>query len=103
MTVRAVGTKELRNNLSRYLREVRAGTRVLVLDRDEVVAELSEPRTLYAPVGDQDRAAEMVKEGSLVRPRAQRSLCKPSPVVLPAGSAAAYIDADRAEGDGTLH
>lgn len=35
-----VGTKELKNQLSRYLREVRRGHRVYVTDRGRVVAEI---------------------------------------------------------------
>ena len=35
-----VGTKDLKNNLSRYLRLVRGGERVLVTDRGVAVAEL---------------------------------------------------------------
>lgn len=35
--------RELKNRLSEFLRDVRAGERVLVTDRGEVVAELSPP------------------------------------------------------------
>jgi len=35
-----VGTKQLKNQLSRYLRQVRAGETVTVTDRGRVVAEL---------------------------------------------------------------
>lgn len=35
--------RELKNRLSEYLRDVRAGERVLVTDRGEVVAELAPP------------------------------------------------------------
>jgi antitoxin (DNA-binding transcriptional repressor) of toxin-antitoxin stability system len=41
--MKSVGVRELKNRLSEYLREVRAGERVLVTDRGEVVAELSPP------------------------------------------------------------
>ena len=46
-SLKTVGIKELKNNLSAYLREVRRGTRVLVSDRNSVVAELHEPRAGY--------------------------------------------------------
>ncbi len=42
-SVKAVGIKALKNELSRYLHIVRGGERVLVLDRDEVVAEIRPP------------------------------------------------------------
>ena len=38
--MRAVGVRELKNRLSEYLRLVRAGERVLVTDRGQVIAEL---------------------------------------------------------------
>jgi prevent-host-death family protein len=41
--MKTVGVRELKNRLSEYLREVRAGERVLVTDRGEVVAELAPP------------------------------------------------------------
>ena len=46
--LKTVGIKDLKNNLSAYLRDVRRGARVLVTDRDRVVAELHEPRSGYA-------------------------------------------------------
>jgi prevent-host-death family protein len=41
--MRTVGVRELKNRLSEYLRQVRAGESVLVTDRGEVVAELTPP------------------------------------------------------------
>lgn len=41
--MRTVGVRELKNRLSEYLRQVRAGEGVLVTDRGEVVAELNPP------------------------------------------------------------
>jgi prevent-host-death family protein len=41
--MKSVGVRELKNRLSEYLRDVRAGERVLVTDRGEVVAELTPP------------------------------------------------------------
>ena len=41
--VKSVGVRELKNRLSEYLRHVRAGERVLVTDRGEVMAELTPP------------------------------------------------------------
>ena len=38
-----VGIRELKNNLSAYLRRVRAGESVRVTDRGEIVAELNPP------------------------------------------------------------
>jgi antitoxin (DNA-binding transcriptional repressor) of toxin-antitoxin stability system len=41
--MKVVGIKVLKDNLSKYLRLVREGETVLVMDRDEVVAELHQP------------------------------------------------------------
>ena len=41
--MKTVGVRELKNHLSKYLREVRLGASVLVTDRGEVVAEFSPP------------------------------------------------------------
>jgi prevent-host-death family protein len=41
--MKTVGVRELKNRLSEYLRQVRAGKGVLVTDRGEVVAELTPP------------------------------------------------------------
>jgi len=38
--MKSVGLRELKNNLSEYVRDVRSGESVLVTDRGEVVAEL---------------------------------------------------------------
>lgn len=43
--MKAVGIKVLKNNLSRYLKEVQAGELIWITDRDEVIAELHRPTT----------------------------------------------------------
>jgi prevent-host-death family protein len=60
-----VGTKELKNRLSYYLRLVRDGERVIVCDRGKVVAEL---RSVSAPTDNDEAAAlaELAKQGLLV-------------------------------------
>jgi antitoxin (DNA-binding transcriptional repressor) of toxin-antitoxin stability system len=41
--MKAVGIKVLKDNLSKYLRQVRNGETILVTDRDEVIAEIHRP------------------------------------------------------------
>ncbi len=41
--MKAVGIKVLKDNLSKFLRLVREGETVLVMDRDEVIAEIHRP------------------------------------------------------------
>lgn len=67
---RTVGVAELRRNLSRYLRDVERGERLLVTDRNRPVAELGPPSTSGA---DLDR---LTAEGRVSRP-ARRGLPKP--------------------------
>src|SRR5438477_11163291 len=59
--MKTVGIRELKNRLSSYLREVRAGRTVAITDRGRVVAELTPPRTN----GRQDAFAELVRRGSI--------------------------------------
>ncbi len=67
---RTVGVAELRQNLSRYLRDVERGERLLVTDRNRPVAELGPPATSGA---DLDR---LIAEGRVTRP-IRRGLPKP--------------------------
>jgi prevent-host-death family protein len=70
---RTVGVAELRQNLSRYLRRVEEGERLLVTDRNRPVAELGPPSSTG---GGLDR---LIAEGRVVRP-ARRGL--PSPLQM---------------------
>lgn len=67
---RTVGVAELRQNLSRYLRAVERGERLLVTDRNRPVAELGPPSTSGA---DLDR---LIAEGRVTRP-VRRGLPEP--------------------------
>lgn len=57
-----VGVAELRQNLSRYLRRVARGERLIVTDRNRPVAELGPPPTA---AGELDR---LIAEGRVSRP-----------------------------------
>ena len=57
-----VGIAELRQNLSRYLRRVARGDRLIVTDRNRPVAELGPPPN---PASEVDR---LVAEGRVSRP-----------------------------------
>lgn len=58
-----VGIAELRQNLSRYLRRVENGERLLVTDRNKVVAELG-------PAPSTGEALDrLIAEGRVARPR----------------------------------
>jgi prevent-host-death family protein len=62
MYMNTVGVAELRQNLSRYLRRVERGERLVVTDRNRPVAELGPPATSGAAL---DR---LLAEGRVSRP-----------------------------------
>ena len=93
---RTVGIKELKNNLSAYLREVRRGTRVLVSDRDEVVAELHEPGAVYTAEADPNPVlAAWARAGIVTLPSRPKAKLRKSPVRFTQGTAARVLDDDR--------
>jgi prevent-host-death family protein len=87
---RTVGVAELRQNLSRYLREVERGERLLVTDRNRPVAELGPPATSGADV---DR---LIAEGRVSRPT-RRGL--PQPLALDGDPHALSRALDRIRGE----
>jgi len=98
--LKTVGIKELKNNLSAYLREVRRGTRVLVSDRNRVVAELHEPRSGHAVDDPMDpKLAEWIDTGTVSPPTMRKTKPPASPVRLDEGSAARLLDEDRGDPD----
>jgi len=96
--IKTVGIRDLKNNLSAWLREVRRGVRVLVSDRDTVVAELHEPTATYATGEFSDPVlAEWIRGGALVPPSRPKEPLPESPVRLPEGSATGLLDQERGE------
>ncbi|HEY3204325.1 MAG TPA: antitoxin PHD [Thermoanaerobaculia bacterium] len=94
--VEKVGIKNLKNNLSAYLRQVKRGVRILVTDRDEVVAEIGKPRRKelgqLPPLFE-----EWIGRGELRPRRRDRRPLPVSPIRLPAGTAQRLLDLDRGE------
>lgn len=92
--MRTVRIGELKNNLSRYLRVVRRGTRLVVMDRDTPVAELG-------PITPSPKAASAVREDLVRRgllvpaPRPSLTLEEVGPPVQCRGDALAALRADR--------
>jgi prevent-host-death family protein len=73
MYMNTVGVAELRQNLSRFLRRVERGERLIVTDRNRPVAELGPPPSMGVEL---DR---LIAEGRVARPR-RRGL--PAPLEL---------------------
>src|SRR5688572_1827024 len=66
--MRVVGIKVLKNKLSEYVRIAAAGERVLVTDRDRVVAELGPPREGTSENARDALLADAVRNGWLRPP-----------------------------------
>jgi prevent-host-death family protein len=62
-SMRVVGLKVLKNKLSEYVRIAASGERVLVTDRDRVVAELVPPQYGTAEFASDATLAEAVRTG----------------------------------------
>ena len=95
--VKTVGIRELKNQLSAHLREVKAGHRLLVTERSTVIAELRPPAAndlaLHAP----SAMDAWVHAGRIIPPRAPRAPLPGSPIRLPEGTTRRLIDELRAE------
>lgn len=102
METKAVGVKALRDNLSRYLKEARAGTRILVLDRDLVVAEIREPSVQYQSTVP-EAVEKLVKEGKLILPKGEKIQCVEAPFRAPLGSSQKILDELRADSGDAVH
>ncbi len=91
----AVGIRDLKNNLSRYLRRVRLGERVLVTDRGRVIAELRPPENADPPLS---RYEQLKRDGLILPAKRKGDPLRDWPDIrLPPGTAAALIDEDRDE------
>ena len=97
-TIKSVGIKDLKNNRSAHLRDVRRGTRILVCDRDTVVAELHEPGATYAlPDAWDPVLAEWIRGGVVVPPGRKKATLPKSPVALEGGTSLRLLHEDRGE------
>jgi antitoxin (DNA-binding transcriptional repressor) of toxin-antitoxin stability system len=96
--MRTVGLKILKNRLAEYVRIAAAGERVLISDRDQVVAELVPPDAGRAgPVADAVLAS-LVSRGLLSPPLvAGRPLEETPPRDARLADLLAELDADRGE------
>jgi hypothetical protein len=94
--LKTVGIKELKNNLSAYLREVRNGATVLVSDRNTIVAELREPYG-RAALGEAINPLLMdwAEAGLVSLPTVAKAHLTPSPVKSRAGTSAELLERDR--------
>lgn len=91
------GIRELKNNLSRYIRRAEAGQRIAVTVDGRVVAELVSPGTAARTLPG-SRWNELIATGVLRPPVEPGDPFEDWPAIrLPPGTAAELIDADRSD------
>jgi prevent-host-death family protein len=92
----AAGIRELKDNLSRYIRRIEAGERVAITAHGRVVAELVPPgATTTTPPS---RLDELIASGAIRPPLEAGDPTEGWPDIrLARGTAAELIDADRGE------
>jgi prevent-host-death family protein len=90
------GIRELKDNLSRYIRRIENGEHVVVTAHGRVVAELVPPAA-----GRQGRTSQferLIATGVITPPTESGDPLENCPdILLPPGTAAALIDSDRDE------
>lgn len=96
-TIKAVGIKTLKDNLSAYLRDVKSGILVLITDRGNVIAELHEPTIAIDLPGENSLQLEWIRDRKLIPPQSKKKKCLPSPVKLEKGTAIHLLDQERGE------
>lgn len=91
------GIRELKDNLSHYIRQVEAGERVAVTAHGRVVAELVRPSG-GSGASRRSRYDDLIATG-VIQPAAEEGdpLEDWPDIHLPPGTAAALIDSDRGE------
>ena len=93
----STGIRELKDNLSRYIRRIETGERVTITAHGRVVAELVPPGTT-SKAGRPSRFDELVVEGVIRPPLESGDPLEAWPDIrLPRGTAAELIDTDRDE------
>ncbi len=93
----AVGIRELKNRLSEYVRLAASGERVLVTDRDRVVAELTAPRGGTAETVPDAVIADLVRKGLATPPLTRERRPPPTQADRKLADILADLDADRAD------
>ncbi|HEX6309687.1 MAG TPA: type II toxin-antitoxin system Phd/YefM family antitoxin [Longimicrobiales bacterium] len=95
--MRVVGLKVLKNRLSEYVRLAASGERVLVTDRDRVVAELVPPQSGTAELATDAVLADAVRSGWLRPPLLPATGVPPRLPVAKLAEVLAELESDRAD------
>lgn len=96
MSMTSTGIRELKNNLSHYVRRIEAGERIAVTAHGRVVAELGPPAR--TTTGGATRYDDLVASGVVRLPVETGDPLEDWPTLrLPAGTAAELLETDRGE------
>jgi antitoxin (DNA-binding transcriptional repressor) of toxin-antitoxin stability system len=95
--IRSVGVKELKDNLSAFLRGVKDGEIVLVTERSNVIAEIRQPTISEPPVAEGGASLDWAREGRLTLPRRPKSKLARSHLRLAEGASRRILNEDRGE------
>jgi antitoxin (DNA-binding transcriptional repressor) of toxin-antitoxin stability system len=95
--MRVVGLKVLKNRLSEYVRIAAGGERVLVTDRDRVVAELIPPQGGTPELASDAALADAVRSGWLRPPVLPAGMVPPRQPVAPLAELLEELGRDRSE------
>ena len=94
-TMRIVGIKDLKNQLSEYVRAAAAGETVLVTDRNRVVAELVPPAAGRSAAPADALLADAVRQGWITPPLRAASGVPPRRPVAPLDDILTELREDR--------
>ncbi len=94
-TIKTVGIKNLKDNLSAYLRDVKAGALILITDRGNVVAELREPNVNNILTDESSLQSDWIRVGKIIPPRSRKKECLPTAVSSKKGTAINLLDEER--------
>jgi antitoxin (DNA-binding transcriptional repressor) of toxin-antitoxin stability system len=94
-TLKTVGIRKLKNSLSAYIREAKAGAVILVTDRGDIVAELRSPGKDYSQLSRERLKQEWIDSDKLLLPIDAKKPLGKSPVSLQAGTSEKILDDDR--------
>ena len=96
LSVASTGIRELKDNLSRFIRRIEAGERIAITAHGRIVAELVPPGGNTK--GGASRFDELIASGVIRPPLEAGDPTEDWPDIrLPSGTAAELIDADRGE------